>query len=368
MKKHVLAVVALCSGIGMAAETAHAGTVTVAGTNPCGAAHIDYEDGTAHTYTFDHLPTSRTHVYDRPGTYTIHARGTGHCDGEATTTVTVSAPLAELRAAPEITAVDMAPTPGRIGAPVTITVSGSGACAYEVQYGDGNMQEGSGALPQQYRHTYARPDRYTVIVKPNPPCRGTFSQALQVVDPATQTGRIAGIVLSPTPGVAGQPMTVTVNGVSGCAGYTLDYGDGNTEQRAAALPDVVKHVFPAPGRYVISATAVPPCTGRARAPVEVRTSAAPAAPAAPRIARLVLSPAAADPGQPVTITVEGTGACEGYTLDYGDGNSESRSGTLPDRAQHVYGVPGRYVLTAVARGSCSGDVRAPLDVRGRRRR
>ncbi|MDT9071427.1 hypothetical protein, partial [Escherichia coli] len=82
------------------------------------------------------------------GTYTITARGIGHCDGEATTTVTVSAAPVQLRAAAEITAVDMAPTPGRIGAPVTITVSGSGACAYEVHYGDGNVQEGSGALPR----------------------------------------------------------------------------------------------------------------------------------------------------------------------------------------------------------------------------
>jgi hypothetical protein len=340
-------------------------TVTVAGTNPCGAAHINYADGAAVTYPIEHLPTSHTHVYDKPGTYTISARGMGNCDGEATTTVTVSAPAEPLRAAAEITAVDMAPTPGRIGAPVTITVGGTGSCAYEVRYGDGNVQEVSGALPQQFRHTYAQADRYTVIVKANPPCRGTFSQALQVVDSTTSTGRIARVVLSPTPGAAGQPMTITVEGVSGCVGYTLDYGDGHTERRAAALPDAVPHVYQSPGRYVVSATAVAPCTGRARAAVEVRTAAAPAA---PRIARILLSPAAADPGQAVTITVEGNGTCEGYTLDYGDGNSESRSGALPDRAQHVYRVPGRYTLTAVGRGSCTGDVRAPLDVRGRRRR
>ncbi|MEO8075775.1 MAG: hypothetical protein ABI818_05550 [Acidobacteriota bacterium] len=378
----ILSLVAVCGGIAIAG-TAHAGTVngvsasprttitgttitvTVTGTSPCGAAHIIFGDDAAVTYAIDGLPTSQTHVYGKAGTYTITARGMGNCDGEATTTVTVSGPAAPASPPAEITAVDMAPTPGRIREPVTVTVNGKGSCGYEVQYGDGNAQEASGTFPKQIRHTYAQADRYTVIVKAIPPCHGTFTQLLQVIDPASLTGRVARVVLAPTPAAAGQPVTITVEGATGCGGYTLDFGDGNTEARSAALPDVVRHVYPSPGRYVVSAIATTACTGQARTPIEVRRGAASAS---PRLARIVVSPATVDPGQTVTITVEGAGACQGYTLDYGDGNSEPRSATLPDRAEHVYRVAGRYILSAAGSGSCAGEVRAPLDVRGRRQR
>jgi hypothetical protein len=336
-------------------------TVTVTGTKPCGAAQINYADGTDITYPLSGLPMTQTHVYDKPGTYTITARGMGNCDGEATTSVTVSAPTPlPLPAGGEITGVEMAPTPGRIREPVTITVNGSGSCAYEVHFGDGQAREVTGDFPRQFRHTYANANRYTVIVKPNPPCRGQFTQVLQVVDSATQPGRITQIVLSPTPGVAGQPMNITVEGSGACSGYTLDYGDGNLEPRAATLPDRARHVYPAPGRYVISVIANAPCTGQARSAVEVRIASAPGA---PHIAKVLVSPTPADRGRAVTITIEGTGACQGYTLDYGDGTSDERRATLPDRVQHVYRVQGRYMIEAVANGSCTGTADTSVLIR-----
>jgi len=67
-------------------------SVTVSGTNPCGAAHINYGDGTAITYAITGLPVTQTHTYDKPGTYAIVARGMGNCDGEATTRVQVTGP------------------------------------------------------------------------------------------------------------------------------------------------------------------------------------------------------------------------------------------------------------------------------------
>src|SRR3954469_650061 len=65
-------------------------SVTVSGTNPCGAAHVNYGDGTAITYAITGLPSTHSHKYDRPGTYAIVARGMGNCDGEATTKIEVT--------------------------------------------------------------------------------------------------------------------------------------------------------------------------------------------------------------------------------------------------------------------------------------
>ncbi|MDQ3211762.1 MAG: hypothetical protein M3Q85_03740 [Acidobacteriota bacterium] len=251
--------------------------VTVSGTNPCGAAHITYGDGEAVTYAITGLPYTQNHVYARAGTYTITGRGMGNCDGEVTTSVTATAPPSQAPQPPppptppsaQISAVDMAPTPGRVGEPVTIAVNGSGTCTYEVHYGDGNVQDVTGQLPQQFRHTYAVPEKYTVIVKPSPPCAGRFTQVLQVVSAQPQQARISRVLISPSPVLAGQPVDITVEGAGTC-GFTIEYGDGNDESRSAALPDRLRHVYPAAGRYEVVARASAPCLGEARARVDAR--------------------------------------------------------------------------------------------------
>ena len=45
-------------------------------------------------------------------------------------------------------------------------------------------------------------------------------------------------------------MTFTIEGVGTCT-YSLDFGDGNTEERTKRLPDRVTHVYPAVGDYTI---------------------------------------------------------------------------------------------------------------------
>jgi hypothetical protein len=251
-------------------------TVTVSGTNPCGAAHIIYGDGEAVTYAITGLPYAQKHVYGKAGTYTITGKGMGNCDGEVTTTVTVTAPPPAPPKAPgappsatQITAVEMAPNPGRAGEPITIAVKGRGTCTYEVLFGDGNAQEVTGELPQLFRHTYAKPDNYTVIVKPTPPCTGRFTQVLQIVSTEPQQARINRVLISPNPVDAGQPVDITVEG-SGTCGYTIEFGDGNDESRSAALPDRLRHVYPAAGAYSVVTRASAPCSGAASAPVNVR--------------------------------------------------------------------------------------------------
>jgi len=65
-------------------------TFTEEGTNPCGASNMTYGDGIVITYAISELPAKQSHVFDKPGTYTVIARGMGNCDGEATTKVQVN--------------------------------------------------------------------------------------------------------------------------------------------------------------------------------------------------------------------------------------------------------------------------------------
>ena len=250
-------------------STGQAVSVTVTGSNPCGAAHVDWADGTAITYAITGLPSTQSHSYARPGRYRIVARGMGNCDGEAATTVEISGPppppppdyANPPKPSARVTAVTFSSTPATAREPVTIAVDGEGTCAFVVQYGDGNRQEFSGALPKRIAHTYGAPGTYRVIVGPVAPCAGKFTETLQVLPRGGAS--IAGIQVAPSPVDVREGVTITVLG-SGTCGYTIDFGDGNKEERTKPLPDVVAHVYSAADTYAIRVQAVTGCTGSAR--------------------------------------------------------------------------------------------------------
>src|SRR5215471_16454943 len=123
------------------AAAGHAVTVTVTGTNPCGAAYVNWGDGTAITYAITGLPTSQSHAYEKGGRYQLVARGMGNCDGEATASVEVTAPPPPPSPPPphpsssRVTAVTFSPVPATARQPVTIAVEGEGVCAFTIDYG-----------------------------------------------------------------------------------------------------------------------------------------------------------------------------------------------------------------------------------------
>jgi hypothetical protein len=82
----------------------------------------------------------------------------------------------------------------------------------------------------------------------------------------------------------------------------------------------------------------------------------------PRITRIEFTPAKADEGGGVFISLIGTGTCT-YTLDYGDGTSDRRTAQLPDRVQHKYAGDGEYLVVATPDAPCEGVARAKIDVR-----
>jgi EF hand len=86
------------SGIRVSTERVSAGapvTMSITGSNPCGAVLVDQGDGTAVTHPIERVPTTIRYAYSQPGTYRITARGMGNCDGEAAATVTVVGPLVQ---------------------------------------------------------------------------------------------------------------------------------------------------------------------------------------------------------------------------------------------------------------------------------
>lgn len=246
-------------------------TFTEEGTNPCGASNMTYGDGIVITYAITELPAKQTHVFEKPGTYTVIARGMGNCDGEATTTVQVkpaaAPPAPPAAAGPHITSVEFIPTQGIIRRPVTFVVNGVGPCRFTANFGDGNSREVSAELPHRFDHVYAVAGTYTTIITPASPCSGRFTQVLTVASRAT-TPRLFAVRIEPYATEAGRPVTITIDGTGSC-GYAIDFGDGNNDSRTGALPERLQHNYLAPGDYVVTATAIPPCTGSARRTLRV---------------------------------------------------------------------------------------------------
>jgi hypothetical protein len=82
----------------------------------------------------------------------------------------------------------------------------------------------------------------------------------------------------------------------------------------------------------------------------------------PRISRIEFSPAPEEDGGGILISLLGAGDCT-YTLDYGDGKSERRTATLPDRIRHAYAADNEYTVVATPVEPCEGIARARIDVR-----
>lgn len=247
-------------------------TFTEEGSNPCGASNMTYGDGIVITYAITELPAKQTHVYEKAGTYTVIARGMGNCDGEATTTVEVkpaaAPPPAAQLAGPHVTSVEFVPAQGIVRRPVAFVVNGVGQCQFTATFGDGNSRELNAQLPYRFEHTYAVAGTYTTIIRPAPPCSGRFTQLLTVASRATAP-RVFGLRIDPSPTDAGRPVTILIDGNGSCS-FAIDFGDGNNDSRTVTLPDRVQHNYPAAGDYVVTVTAIPPCTGSARRALWVR--------------------------------------------------------------------------------------------------
>jgi hypothetical protein len=82
----------------------------------------------------------------------------------------------------------------------------------------------------------------------------------------------------------------------------------------------------------------------------------------PRITRIEFTPAPETEGGGIVIALLGSGQCS-YTLDYGDGKTERRNATLPDRVQHAFAADQEYTIVATPDAPCEGTARARLDIR-----
>ena len=169
-----------------------------------------------------------------------------------------------------------------------------------------------------------------------------------------QTPRITRIEFRPATTEEGGGMLISLLGSGRCS-YTLNFGDGKSEERTAQLPDRVQHNYPGDGEYDVVATPTPPCEGVARAKISIR--------AIDRgIWGISGEPGPATNALELLVTVKGQGQCA-VTLDLGDGNSQAFDATLPTVRTHRYANPGTYLVKATTVEPCRGEAEMKVEIK-----
>ncbi|CAN5677042.1 hypothetical protein BH18ACI5_BH18ACI5_28910 [soil metagenome] len=252
-----------------------------------------------------------------------------------------------------VNGLSITPATAQVGATISVTVSGVNPCgAVFVDWGDGTVvTHPISELPTTRTHVYAAAGNYSVTARAMGNCDGEAAGTVRINPapaPAVRRELTGFFVSSPT--AKGEPVNMSLRGEGDCT-IDLAFGDGNTQQVSVQLPYMLTHVYAEPRSYNVTASAVSPCQGgRHTARLEVAPG-----PVAARLGALAIGVnATAGPGATI-IDVTGAGNCS-YLLDYGDGNRERRTVTLPDRVEHVYPATGTFTVIATAERPCEGRV------------
>lgn len=248
----------------------------------------------------------------------------------------------------------LAVTPKAAGTGTTIsaTATGINPCgAVFIDWGDGTaITHAIVDLPSTQTHAYSHGGDYTVRARGMGNCDGDVTASVRIegpAPPATQS-KLTGFTVA-SPGGRGEPVNMRMEGQGAC-NVSVAFGDGNTQEFSVQLPHTFTHVYSVARGYNVTAAASPPCEGgRHTARLDVAGDQAPSA----RLNGVSVRPSPAGAPGTAIIQVAGTGGCS-YLLDYGDGNTERRTGVLPERVDHVYPPSGTFVVAATAEAPCDG--------------
>ena len=177
-----------------------------------------------------------------------------------------TAPAVAQEQAGKITRIEFQPAAVEDGGGVFISLIGTGACTYTLDYGDGTTERRTAELPDRVRHGYPGDGEYLVVATPDAPCEGIARAKLDVR--AINRG-LWGMSAEAGPDAPNAELLVTLRGRGECA-VTLDFGDGTIDKITVTLPATRSHKYGKAGVYELKAVAEPPCRGEAAVTAEIK--------------------------------------------------------------------------------------------------
>jgi len=315
-----------------------------AGQEPLSVAFVDLSSGDVQSWSWDFgdgsssTEASPVHVYDDPGSYTVHLT----VSGPAGTAARIRGGYVTVETAPPTAAFDAAPRSGFAPTNVQFTDRSIGSVtAWSWDFGDGGISN-----QRHPSHTYAAPGDYTVRLTTTGPL-GTDTAVevgyVSIDDPMP----VADFWAAPSTGVA--PLAVSFQDLSSgdVTSRAWGFGDGGTSGETNPV-----HVYQAPGTYTVTLTA----SGPAGSDVATQVDLVVVVPPAP-VAAFGAAPVAGPAPLAVRFTDRSSGWILNRAWDFGDG------GTSFDASPtHVYTTPGLYTvgLSVAGPGGSDDEVRAAL--------
>jgi len=247
-------------------------TITVSGSNGCGAVQIDYGDTTVITYPLSGLPFTQTHTYGTVGAKSITASGQGNCLGQAAATLTVNT-----NPPPAVTLT--APSNGTVyTAPATITLTASASDAQGISrvefYSGATLLGAATAAPYTFSWSGVGLGTYSLTARAYDGygIANTSGAASITVAPP----QVTSVSVAPASPRQGQVATVTVNGGSSCGAVTVDYGDATViTYPLSTLPSSFTHAWTTSGTRTVTASGQGNCGGTVSTAVTVPVNTAP---------------------------------------------------------------------------------------------
>jgi hypothetical protein len=260
--------------------------------------------------------TSLTHAFAAAGATTI----TLH---EANMTPDLTLPVVVRQAS---CTSSLNPSSVQIGAITTLSVIGLPAgFAFSLDWGDGGTQaataNASGGLNAD--HAYSSTGAFVI--------RALYGMDTLCQTTATVTVPTPVIGIAPQTASVGETVTASLSSLAAGVTYTLDWGDGQTETISNQVSASLTHAYSSTGTKLVQLTApagvhLPPITGSVTVSIPTAT--------------LNLTPASVLLGQSVTASVSNLVGAVTYTLDWGDGSSETISNQTSTSLTHTYSSTG----------------------------
>jgi hypothetical protein len=231
-----------------------------------GTCNVSVAFGDGNTQEFSvQLPHTFTHVYSVPRGYNVTASANAPCEGgRHTARLEVEGGTAP--SPPRLSGITATANPLAPGT-ATIQIAGNGSCSYLLDYGDGNNERRSGALPERVNHAFPAGGTFVVVATAEPPCQGRVQDTI-TLPRARGTGAVDRLVISPQRTRARAVVNITIEGRGGWRVF-VDFDDGKEQTIEGQLPLRVSHTFVRPGRYEVFAWTEAPCRGDGSGVVQI---------------------------------------------------------------------------------------------------
>jgi len=295
-------------------------TITATATNLKATTTYTLDWGDGITVNFNGPGTvTETHSYTTPSTYPVILTSDDSFPVNRSVTITTPPPT-----------LTITPTTVAPGQTITATAGDLNVeFTYTLDWGDGTTDEVTAGSPTT-THTYTLPGVYPVIL--SAPSVPPAQQVVTVTAPAPT------FTVTPSTVATGAMVTATAANLSPALTYTLDWGDGTTETLTESASATKTHVYTAPGVFpvILSAPGVTPITRTVTVTAPTPT--------------LTVTPSTVITGAVVTAIAANLVPGLTYTLDWGDGTTDTLTGSASGTKTHAYKAPGTFPVTLSAPG------------------